>query len=91
MVALKLDSLDLKIINLLQKDGRMVFTDIAKMLGASAATVQTRYNKMKKARLIMGSTLLLDMERIGQAFFASIGIRAMESETQQVINYIRGL
>jgi DNA-binding Lrp family transcriptional regulator len=89
--ALKLDSLDLKIINLLQKDGRMAFTDIAKKRGVSTPTVQTHYNKMKKSGLIMGSTLMLGMEKIGQAFFASIGIRATESETGQVIKYIKGL
>jgi DNA-binding Lrp family transcriptional regulator len=91
IAALKLDSLDLKIISALQKDGRMAFTDIAKMFEVPTATVQTRYNKMKKDGLIIGSTIMLDMEKIGQVFFASIGIRALESEIQQVINYIRGL
>ena len=85
------DSLDIKILNALQKDARIAFVDIAKALQVSPGIVQARYNKMKKSGLIKGSTLLLNTDAIGTMFSASIGIKAIESDLEEVNNYIKGL
>ena len=42
----KIDQVDFKIISLLQKDGRLSNTTIAKKLGISEATVRTRLNQL---------------------------------------------
>lgn len=42
----KLDQVDCKIIELLQKDGRIPNTDIAKQVGLSEATVRSRLNRL---------------------------------------------
>ena len=44
----KIDQVDCNIISLLQKDGRLSNTTIAKKLGISEATVRTRLNKLLK-------------------------------------------
>jgi len=41
-----LDQLDCKMIELLQKDGRISNTEIAKNIGMSEATVRTRLNRL---------------------------------------------
>lgn len=64
LVALRFDSLDLKIVHALQKDARIPFVDIAKDLKVSPGIVQARFNKMKKAGLIKGSTLILDRTKM---------------------------
>lgn len=42
----KMDTFDQKLIDLLRKDGRMSFTDIAHQLGVAVSTVRNRYNKL---------------------------------------------
>jgi len=86
-----IDSLDLKILSILQKDARTAFADIAKELNVTPGIVQARYNKMKKSGLIKGSTLVLKMDTLGTMFTASIGIKALESELEGVNNFIKGL
>lgn len=91
LVALRFDSLDLKIVHALQKDARIPFVDIAKDLKVSPGIVQARFNKMKKAGLIKGSTLILDRTKMATTCTASIGIRALDSELEEVISYINKL
>ena len=86
-----MDSLDQEIINVLRLDGRIAFVDIAKKLDVSSGIVQARYNKMKKNGVIKVSTLILDYKKIGLVFNASIGIKAIDSELGEVINYVNGL
>jgi len=86
-----LDALDLKIVKMLQKDARTSFVDIAKELKVSPGIVQARYNKMKKSGVIKGSTLILNNSVVGTMFAASIGVKAIESDLEEVNNYINGL
>ena len=44
----EIDSVDCKIIQLLQKDGRIANTDIAKKVGISEATVRSRLDRLVK-------------------------------------------
>ena len=46
-----LDQLDCQMIELLQKDGRISNTDIAKEIGMSEATVRTRLNRLIQGRI----------------------------------------
>ena len=47
-----IDAVDCKMIRLLQKDGRIPNTEIAKKMGISEATVRTRLNRLIKEELI---------------------------------------
>ena len=47
-----LDQLDCQMIELLQKDGRISNTDIAKKIGMSEATVRTRLNRLIREEFI---------------------------------------
>jgi DNA-binding Lrp family transcriptional regulator len=60
-----MDASDLKIINLLLKDSRMPLSHIAKELGISQPAVQKRVEKLKSAGIIMGSTAVLNIGRLG--------------------------
>jgi Lrp/AsnC family transcriptional regulator, regulator for asnA, asnC and gidA len=48
----EIDKIDCKIINLLQKDGRLSNTTIGKKLGISEATVRTRLHRLIKEEFI---------------------------------------
>lgn len=68
-----MDSIDQEIIALLQKDGRMPFTDIARSLGISEGTVRNRV-----ARLTQDQTIqivgMIDPNRLGFDAPAMIGV-----------------
>jgi Lrp/AsnC family transcriptional regulator, regulator for asnA, asnC and gidA len=85
------DSLDLKIINLLKKNARTPFVDIAEQLKVSPGVIQARYVKMKKAGLILGTTLLINETRSQIKYHASIGIEALEFDIDNVIDFIYSL
>jgi len=87
----RFDSLDLKILNLLKKDARTPFVDIAKELNVRPGLVQTRYAKMKKAGLIVRATITLNKAKMVKRRAVGIGIEAMESDLEEVLNFIYSL
>ena len=71
---LKLDKIDHKILEILIKNTRTPFTDIAKKLHISAGTVHVRVKKMEQIGLIKGSSLILDYNKLGYTFIAYVGL-----------------
>jgi Lrp/AsnC family transcriptional regulator for asnA, asnC and gidA len=65
----KLDQIDCKMIRLLQKDGRISNTDIAKKVGISEATVRSRLNRLIKEKIIqivaVSDPLILGFQIVG--------------------------
>jgi Lrp/AsnC family transcriptional regulator, regulator for asnA, asnC and gidA len=82
------DSLDVKIMRILQKDAQIPFSEIAKTLGVSSSLVQIRFNRLKKTGVILGTTLILDPEKFGSPFQVSIGVKAFESEIDEVTEFM---
>ena len=74
MAKYKLDETDHQILDMLIENTRTPFTDIAKKLNISAGTVHVRVKKMEEAQIILGSTLILNYEKLGYAFIAYVGI-----------------
>jgi DNA-binding Lrp family transcriptional regulator len=85
------DALDLKIVQMLQSDVRKPFSEIARMLGVSPSIVQIRFNRMKKEGLILSTTLVLDPEKFGIKYHASVGVRALETNLEEVRQFLNTL
>jgi len=60
-----MDKIDKKILKLLKENPKMSFLEIAKKLGISSITVQKRYKEMEKKDAIFGTTVMLDLSKIG--------------------------
>ena len=60
-----MDRIDREILRLLNRNPQKPFLRIAEEIGISPYTVQKRYKEMKKERVILGSSLLLDLSKIG--------------------------
>ena len=89
MVKLKLDETDHKILDMLIENTRIPFTDIAKKLNISAGTIHVRVRKMEEAKLITGSSLTIDYQKLGYSFIAYVGIfLSKTSQTQFVLERI---
>ena len=74
MLKNKLDEIDHQILQILIKNSRTPFTDIAKELVVSAGTVHIRVKKMEDMGVIKGSTLVIDYEKLNYTFIAYVGL-----------------
>ena len=90
MAKFKLDEIDHQILNMLIDNTRIPFTDIAKKLLISAGTVHVRVKKMEDAKIIKGSSLTLDYQKLGYTFIAYVGIFLQNtSQTKFVLKRIK--
>ena len=62
---LKLDSIDLKILKILQDDGRISNLELSQQIGLSPAPTLERVKKLEKAGIIKGYQAVLDLYRLG--------------------------
>ncbi|HDM22353.1 MAG: Lrp/AsnC family transcriptional regulator [Methanomicrobia archaeon] len=69
-----IDEMDKKILNELNKNARLSFRDLAKILGISVATISHRVKKMEDLGIIKGYIPLLDQKKVGYDFTAIIEI-----------------
>ena len=69
-----IDKLDRAILNLLMKDARTPYLEIARHCNVSGATVHLRIQKLEKLGIIKGSRLIVDPEKLGVGICAYLGI-----------------
>jgi Lrp/AsnC family leucine-responsive transcriptional regulator len=69
------DTTDLKILDILQKDGRASHSEIAKAVGLSAPSVGERVKKLESAGVIRGYVCLLDPAKANRAVSALISVK----------------
>ena len=69
-----LDQIDLKILYILQNDGRRRLADIADEVDLSAPAVMERVKKLEAGGVIRGYQALLDGKKIGKDITAFIGV-----------------
>jgi Lrp/AsnC family transcriptional regulator of ectoine degradation len=64
MASLKLDSIDLKILEAVQREGRITKLDLAERVGLSATPAWMRLRKLEKAGIIRGYRADLDLRLV---------------------------
>ncbi|MER7490923.1 Lrp/AsnC family transcriptional regulator [Streptomyces sp. NPDC126497] len=75
MTAYSPDATDWRILDVLQRDGRASFTDLARAVSMSASAVTERVRRMEEAGVIRGYTAVVDPERIGLPVLAFVRLR----------------
>ncbi|MEM4151276.1 MAG: winged helix-turn-helix transcriptional regulator, partial [Nitrososphaerota archaeon] len=73
---MRLDKRDVKILSILQEDGRASYSSIARQLNISEAAVYARVSKLVKEGVIKGFTAILDDSKLNLGIGAFIGLRA---------------
>lgn len=87
-----MDAIDLRILDLLQQDGRMSQAEIAKTVGLSAPSVGERIKKLEQKRIIRRYACILEPEAVGRKITAFIAIRLDKPiHAQAFLNRIREL
>lgn len=74
MAAQQLDHLDRTILNILLKDARTPYLEIARLCQVSGATVHLRIQKLEKLGIIEGSRLILNYKKLGFGVSAFLGL-----------------
>ncbi len=90
-MSVRIDDLDRKILNELQRDGGLSLDDIAKLVGSSKTPVWNRIRKMREAGVIKQQTFLLDAEALGFEACFFVLIRTSEHDAAWQGKFLKAL
>lgn len=77
-----LDATNRKILTILQNDGSITNSDLARKLGLSPASTLERVKKLERNGYINGYVALVDAERMGKNFTAFIEVTMSDHSTE---------
>ena len=75
MTAESLDATDWRILDVLQRDGRASYAEIARAVAMSASAVTERVRRLEEAGVIGGYSAVVDLERVGLPILAFVRLR----------------
>jgi len=84
MKSMKIEELDRKILNVLNRDARMSFRRIAKELKISPTTLYNKVKKLEKSGVLKGYIPLIDKESVGYDLMAVISLRVRQEKDIEV-------
>ncbi len=70
----QIDNIDLKILNVLSKNAKMPYTEVAKKVFVSGGTVHVRMRKLEKMGVVRGTKLDIDYDKLGYNISSYVGI-----------------
>ncbi len=70
----EIDNVDLQILEILTKNAKKPYTEVAKKVFVSGGTVHVRMRKLEEMGIVKGTTLDLDLSKLGFDITAFIGI-----------------
>jgi Lrp/AsnC family transcriptional regulator, regulator for asnA, asnC and gidA len=91
LLAFKLDDKDKQILNLLQENARLSYTEIANELDISEATVRYRVKKLMDAGIISKFTVLLDPRKIGYPTTGILMVKIVPEQFEEAAEQISKL
>ncbi len=86
----KIDKLDKKILELISKDARVPFLEIARECNVSGAAIHQRVQKLKNLKIIKGSEFIINTNQIGYNTCAFVGILISDiNNLEKVVENLR--
>lgn len=85
----KLDSVDLKILSLLQQNARYTLKDIAKEVELSTPAVSSRLEKLESSNIIKGYTALINYSTLGLNINAIVSVDVIPGTKQEFIEFLK--
>jgi len=86
------DETNWRILEEIQRDGRIAFKEIGDRIGLSCSAVSERVKRMEEAGLIQGFTARLDEEKIGLGIRAIIAVKCHSPvKEQELLEKLPGL
>ena len=81
----EIDNVDLSILNILTKDAKKPYTDVARKVHVSGGTVHVRMNKLEDAGIVRRATLDLDYGKLGFSLTAFLGVYLAKSSLYDTV------
>jgi len=81
-MAVALDDLDQKILDLLLRDGRAPASQLADQVGLSRQAVAERIEKLERAGVVRGTTVVVDPNSVGRAVTAFVAARCPKRDAK---------
>jgi len=87
---MKTDNTNRNILNLLRKNARMSYKEIAESIGKPESTIRDRIQRMERIGLIQGYTVILDKKQLGfecsALVLADVDYEKLEDVTKKLLN-----
>lgn len=85
---MKLDKVDVKILEILQKDGRASFRDIAKKVGVTTPTVSSKVAMYEQMGILKGFGAVLDADALGEISII-LSVKCKPSDVPKVADILK--
>ncbi|MBN3037114.1 MAG: Lrp/AsnC family transcriptional regulator [Candidatus Diapherotrites archaeon] len=86
-----LDEIDLKILELLSKDSRLSYSEIARHFGFSDVAIRKRVDKLVERGIIQAFTTRVDHKRLGKNVSAFVFFNTRSDKTQEIADQLIAL
>ncbi len=90
-MSIQLDGIDAQIIEMLQRDGRMLYKDLAQKVGVSLPTVRARTQKLVELGVIKKFTVIVDADKILGKVRAVVLLQVNPQEVEDVVAKVGAL
>jgi len=86
---MELDETDREILRILQEDARTPFSEVARRIDMSSATVHDRVGRMEDAGVIEGYHAEIDPKAVGFGVSAFVGLRVEQGREEDALERLR--
>ena len=86
-----MDAVDLKILELLESNGRMSHEEIGKRLNLSRPAIHQRVSKLEESKIIKGYNTEINWSKVGQGIRAIVFINVRTSDFNEVMEQVINL
>ncbi|MCQ4044236.1 Lrp/AsnC family transcriptional regulator [Streptantibioticus rubrisoli] len=91
MTAISLDAIDWRILDVLQRDGRASFADLARAVSMSASAVTERVRRLEEAGIISGYAAVVDPDKVGLTIMAFVRLRYPNSNYKPFHDLVKAM
>ena len=84
-----LDGTSWAILEALQENGRIPYSELGKKVGLSTPAVSERVRKLEENGIITGYRATLDMQKLGREITAFVSIRSTPDKNKKFIDFIK--
>ncbi|WP_435073334.1 Lrp/AsnC family transcriptional regulator [Halorubrum sp. HHNYT27] len=88
---MELDETDRAILRILQEDARTPFSEVARRIDMSSATVHDRVGRMEDAGVIEGYHAEVDPKAVGYGVSAFVGLRVEQGREDDALDRLRDI
>ncbi len=83
-----MDAIDKKILELLQKNGRMTVKEITQTISLTAPAVSERIKRLEKDGVIQGYTAIINPRKMGRTVHAIINVSVQPADTDKLLSLV---